>query len=820
MDWAERYATPLSRAWTRTHKLRLEHRVEAALVAALEDSGVAPPGSGVIVRKIAESTDPEARLALLDATLDREKATHHDIAAMAQVLAEAAGPEAGPFVHWGATSQDINDCVLALQLRESRALILEAAAAVRSELARLGRTHRDLVCVARTHGQHAVPTTLGCRFANHLFEITQAAKMLERVQVVGKFAGAVGTFASFGGDTSIGDAVLRTLKLEAPSITTQVASRLYLADFVFGLAAISAATERLAKEIRNGQRTEIGELAEGFDASAKGQVGSSAMPHKRNPHKSERVCGISRLVRHTVGPILENVAIEHERDLTNSSVERTVLPQATVLTHFMLLQTAQVLATLHVDEARIAANLEGSRASLCSEQLLRLISAKTGDRHEAHEMLRLLSAEHDFESAVRRSDTIRSILTEEELDAAFEARNAIGCAPQLVDRVLAECAPDGTPDGAPEGAPDEDHKLDEARVAAGGAGGTKGPGLLETTTYASAGVSVESADAFVNKIKSACISTRKPWCDGELGGFGSIVRSGQQAMIASTDGVGTKLLLAETAVRLGVISPDRAWHDIGTDLVAMSVNDAACHGATRFVFLDYLACGSLNTEMQDTLASLIKGVAAACSASNAVLAGGETAEMPGMYPEGRFDAAGFAIGLHPDGKPMPHLDQIRAGDAIVGVPSTGLHANGFSLVRKLIEKHGIDIFSPRIADALLKPTALYVPTLAAAATVPGLRSAAHITGGGLPGNVGRALPPGLGAELDAGSWPVPPVFMWLRGLGVSPDEMLATFNLGIGLVLVASKESASRLAAATGGLLIGRVTDAPTIRVCRLEESI
>jgi adenylosuccinate lyase len=253
----DRYATPLHDVFSRQHKLDLEHRVELALLVALAESGLIPAEAPEEVRGVLASG-----AVTLARTLEIEKETHHDIMAVVKAISEKC-PKFGGFVHYGATSQDVNDTVTALQLAECKAVLLEAVGAVRGHLTRLAETHRDTVTIGRTHGQHAIPITMGFKFANYLYEVTVAESFLARVSIVAKFSGAVGTFASLG-TAAVQASIMRQLGLTPAPISTQVVSRLHYAEFVFALSAIAAALERLGKEIRNLQRSEINELSEGF----------------------------------------------------------------------------------------------------------------------------------------------------------------------------------------------------------------------------------------------------------------------------------------------------------------------------------------------------------------------------------------------------------------------------------------------------------------------------------------------------------------------------------------------------------------------------
>lgn len=253
------------------------------------------------------------------------------------------------------------------------------------------------------------------------------------VQLLGKFHGAVGTFASLDGDDSVKNGVMKELGLEAAPITTQVVSRLHLADFAFALAAITAAIERLGKEVRNLQRTEVGELMEGFGAK---QVGSSTMPQKRNPHKSERICGLARVVRAQVQPLIETVALEHERDLTNSALERVVLPTAVVLTHYILLETVKLLADLRVLTDGIRRNLEAGGGRQLAERIMMALADRLG-RQEAHEVLRTTADAADFVAALAEHPAVKGVLEEADIRRLLDPATYLGRAPLLVDEIVA-----------------------------------------------------------------------------------------------------------------------------------------------------------------------------------------------------------------------------------------------------------------------------------------------------------------------------------------------------------------------------------------------
>jgi phosphoribosylformylglycinamidine cyclo-ligase len=316
---------------------------------------------------------------------------------------------------------------------------------------------------------------------------------------------------------------------------------------------------------------------------------------------------------------------------------------------------------------------------------------------------------------------------------------------------------------------------------------TPGNGL----TYADAGVDIDAGNALVERIKPAADRTARPGTMAGLGGFGALFdlkAAGftDPILVAATDGVGTKLRIA---IDTGVVDT------IGVDLVAMCVNDLVCQGAEPLFFLDYFATGKLDV---DQAARIITGIAAACIATGCALVGGETAEMPGIYHRGDFDLAGFALGAMERGSDLPA--GVMAGDVLLGLASDGVHSNGYSLVRKVVEISGLGWDAPApfaagtLGAALLVPTRLYVKPALAAVRAGGVHGLAHITGGGLTENLPRILPEGLGAEIDLSAWVLPPVFRWLaETAGMAEPELLKTFNCGIGMIAVVAAGRADAL---------------------------
>ncbi len=323
----------------------------------------------------------------------------------------------------------------------------------------------------------------------------------------------------------------------------------------------------------------------------------------------------------------------------------------------------------------------------------------------------------------------------------------------------------------------------------------------KSQSYRDAGVDIDAGDALVEAIKPYAKATARKGTAAGLGGFGALFdlkKAGfrDPILVATTDGVGTKLKIAISTGRHGTI---------GQDLVAMCVNDLVVLGAQPLFFLDYFATGKLEV---DKARIIIKGIADACREVGCALIGGETAEMPGMYGGGEYDLAGFAVGAVERGKAIDGSG-VEAGDIVLGLASSGLHSNGFSLVRRVVEESGLDYsaaapFSPKqnLGEALLTPTRLYVkPSLAAlkagGGKANGIRAFAHITGGGLIENVPRVLPASLAAELDAARWHLPPVFAWLqKGASIPRPELARTFNCGIGMVAVVAPASLKKVEAA------------------------
>jgi phosphoribosylformylglycinamidine cyclo-ligase len=333
-------------------------------------------------------------------------------------------------------------------------------------------------------------------------------------------------------------------------------------------------------------------------------------------------------------------------------------------------------------------------------------------------------------------------------------------------------------------------------------------------TYAQAGVDIDAGNRMVELIKPLVRATARPGADAEIGGFGGLfdlkpLGFKDPVLVAANDGVGTKVKIAIETGR----------HDtIGIDLVAMSVNDLVVQGAEPLFFLDYFATGRLEPEMA---AAVVAGISVGCREAGCALIGGETAEMPGVYHGDDYDLAGFAVGAAERGELLPR-DDIAEGDVIIGLASSGVHSNGYSLVRKIVDKSGLAWRDPApfadevsLGEAMLTPTRIYVKScLAAIRQTKAVKGLAHITGGGFPDNIPRALPKGLSARIDLARVPVKPVFKWLADEGgIAPEEMLRTFNCGIGMVVIAAEKDADKVAAvftdaSESAVMLGKVVRA------------
>jgi adenylosuccinate lyase len=433
-----RYGTPeMRRIFDEENRLQKMLEVEAALAWVHSEVGEIPKRDAEKIIEMASTKHVK-----LSRVKEIEREIKHDVMALVRALAEACGPS-GAYVHLGATSSDILDTATALQLKEALNLMEERLNHLERVLTRRAEQYKETMMMGRTHGQHALPITLGFKFAVWMRE---AARHLQRLQecrerlIVGKMSGAVGTQAGFGPHAlKIQELVMKRLGVKPAEISTQIVQRDRYAEFICILSIVASTLGKIATEIRELQRPEIGEVFEPFER--KRQVGSSTMPHKRNPMVCERVCGLAKIMRSLVTPSLENVSTWHERDLTQSSAERFIIPEACILTDYMLVSVTKVLTGLLVDEQRMLKNMELTQGRMMSEAVMLALSRKGMDRQEAHELVRGLALKSDvekrpFKEILVENGTVQKMLNGREVDEALDPRNYLGTAVKQVELVV------------------------------------------------------------------------------------------------------------------------------------------------------------------------------------------------------------------------------------------------------------------------------------------------------------------------------------------------------------------------------------------------
>ncbi len=409
--------------WSEQRKLETWLRVELAVTDALAERGVVPPEDAIAIRERASFT--------VEAVAERERVTDHDVAAFVDVVAASVG-EAGRWVHHGLTSSDVLDTALALQLSQAGSLLTEGARSFRDALVRRAREHEGTLCVGRTHGVHAEPTTFGVKLAGFAFEAQRNLERLERAArgaSVGALSGAVGTYAATGPDLEA--AVLSRLGLAREDVSTQVVARDRHAELLAAVALAGAGLERFATEVRHLQRTEVREVEEPFRS---GQKGSSAMPHKRNPIVSERITGLARLLRGYAQAGLEDVALWHERDISHSSVERVALADATILLDYAQHLAIRVVdgMTVHVD--RMRENIEATHGALFSQRALLALVESGRPRDEAYRIVQE-SARRAWQERTPFRGLLADAAPELDLDAIFDPRAFVRHAREIVGRL-------------------------------------------------------------------------------------------------------------------------------------------------------------------------------------------------------------------------------------------------------------------------------------------------------------------------------------------------------------------------------------------------
>jgi len=371
-----------------------------------------------------------------------EREIGHDVMALVKALAEVCGPS-GAYVHLGATSYDIVDTARALQLRDAVDIILRKLDSLELILMKAAEKYKETIMIGRTHGQHALPITFGLKLAVWMREVSRHIERLNECKkrlIVGKMSGAVGTQAGLGPNAlRVQELVMKRLGIKAAEVTTQIVQRDRHAELICILAMIGLTLDKMATEIRELQRTEIGEVYEPFRRER--QVGSSTMPHKRNPELCERVCGLAKVLRSLVIPALENIPTWHERDLTQSSSERFIIPEACILTDYMLHLMIGIISGMEVDEDRMLKNLKLTRGLIMSEAVMLALVRKGMGRQEAHELMRKLAIKSrsegtEFRKVLMEDETVRRFLTEKEIDSVLDPRRYLGTAVEQVEKAI------------------------------------------------------------------------------------------------------------------------------------------------------------------------------------------------------------------------------------------------------------------------------------------------------------------------------------------------------------------------------------------------
>jgi adenylosuccinate lyase len=421
----ERYTRPeMGAVWSEQRKLETWLQVELAVVEALAEQGVVPEEDAATVRDRATFT--------IEAVKERERETDHDVAAFVDVVAGWVG-EAGRWVHHGLTSSDVLDTALGLQLSQAGLILVGGAHDYRDALIRRAREHVDTLCVGRTHGVQAEPTTFGVKLAGFAFEAHRNVRRLERAVEgvsVGALSGAVGTYAANGPE--IEAAVLHRLGLGREDVSTQVVPRDRHAELLDAIALAGAGLERFGIEIRHLQRTEVREVEEPFRTGA--QKGSSAMPHKRNPIVSERITGVARLLRGYAQAGLENVALWHERDISHSSVERVALPDATILLDYAQHLATRVVEGMTVNADRMRKNLDATHGALYSQRALLALVEAGRSRDDAYRLVQD-AAQRAWDDGIEFRDLMAEAAPELDLDSVFDAGAFVRHAEEIVARL-------------------------------------------------------------------------------------------------------------------------------------------------------------------------------------------------------------------------------------------------------------------------------------------------------------------------------------------------------------------------------------------------
>ena len=431
-----RYGTPeMLKIFEEENRVQKLLDVEAALALAHAEVGNIPKKDAEKIASMAS-----IKYVKVERVKAIEKEIKHDIASLVRALSEVCG-SSGAYVHLGATSYDIVDTANALQLKEAEAIVEKRLAELKAVLQKQAAAHKETVMIGRTHGQHALPITLGFKFAVWGYEVNRHIQRLDECKkrvLVGKVSGAVGTQAGLGEHAeAIQELVMKRLGLQAAEISTQIVQRDRYAELISIYAMVATSLENFATEIRELQRPEIAEVFEAFEASK--QVGSSTMPHKQNPETCERVCGLARIIRSLETPALEDMVTWHERDLTQSSTERFILPESNILLDYILSLMCNIVANVRVDKERMLQNLSITQGRAMSESVMMALAKKGVNRQEAHELLRQLTIKSavekkEFKQILLQDKLVSTKLTEKEIDEALNPRNYLGTAVKQAEK--------------------------------------------------------------------------------------------------------------------------------------------------------------------------------------------------------------------------------------------------------------------------------------------------------------------------------------------------------------------------------------------------
>jgi adenylosuccinate lyase len=447
-----RYGSPeMRKIFDEENRLQKMLDVEAALAWAHSQVGNIPKEDAQRIIKKAST-----QYVKLERVKEIENEIRHDVMALVRALAEVCG-SSGEYVHLGATSSDMLDTATALQLNEAVNLIKERLNELESVLLARAEKHKMSIMMGRSHGQHALPTTFGFKVAVWTREVSRHIQRLRDCRgrlLAGKMSGAVGTQAGLGPKAlKIQELVMERLGISASDISTQIVQRDRYAELTCVLAIIASTLDNIASEIRELQRPEIAEAFEAFEQ--KKQVGSSTMPHKRNPMISERICGLAKLLRSLVSPALENVTTWHERDLTQSSCERFVIPEECILIDYMLILMIKVLKGLEVDEIRMRKNMDITQGRMMSEAVMLALAKKGLGRQKAHELIRELAIkshneQRTFKDVLSENCTVKELLLPEEIEKVMDPQNYLGTAPRQIELVIEKTQQERNARGLPD----------------------------------------------------------------------------------------------------------------------------------------------------------------------------------------------------------------------------------------------------------------------------------------------------------------------------------------------------------------------------------